>query len=398
MVISITPKFSINNNINNNVQRAYQSKPNGISNTNLKPLAKDSVSFTSSAKVKDFFVAQAEAEIPRMTRLSAVYFDVLESVATILNKKGFSFAFDRVYCEKSPVKAPDKQASKVMRSGTFKVPDKLRATLYCSNPYDLDALNALLAEMKIRGYILDKTEMSIKDLLKRGFKPTEKETKNLDQKKIIPDLDIRLEDISEEVTKLPKELRYSIGKPQKSGYEDWQMRFVRNYDKSRTPVSYELIVLFGPEYSKAKHFESKYIYGNLRQFGELHANLSAQAIGSHAQKASRYISLIEQMFRGKVSEKLFMNAKNKDLYDITDTVPIAFSKDDMKIFDGYFAGLKDRIKSVYQIAKKETANDAEKKQLLKDQRSDRNLIENIQENLRESIRFFTTDYKKASID
>lgn len=396
MVISITPKFNV---YNNNTQGIYQSKPNGISNTNLNPLAKDSVSFTSSAKVKDFFVAQAEAEIPRMTRLSAVYFDVLESVATILNKKGFPFSFDRVYCEKSPVKAPDKQASKVIRSGNFKVPDKLRATLYCSNPYDLDALNALLAEMKIRGYILDKTEMSIKDLLKRGYKPTEKEVKNLDHKKIVPDLDIRLEDVSEEVTKLPKELRYSIGKPQKSGYEDWQMRFVRGYvENKKEPVSHELIVLFGPEYSKAKHFESKYIYGNLRQFGELHANLNDQTIGSHAQKASRYISLIEQMFRGKVSEKLFTNAKNKDLYDITDTVPIAFSEDDMKVFDGYFAGLKDRIKSVYQIAKKEAANEAEKKQLLKDQRSDRNLIENIQENLRESIRFFTTDYKKANID
>lgn len=396
MVISITPKINVYNS--NNTQGIYQSKPNGISNTNLKPLAKDSVSFTSSAKVKDFFVAQAEAEIPRMTRLSATYFDVLESVATILNKKGFSFAFDRVYCEKSPVKAPDKQASKVMRSGTFKVPDKLRATLYCNNPYDLDALNALLAEMKIRGYILDKTEMSIKDLLKRGYKPTEKETKNLDQKKVVPDLDIRLEDVSEEVTKLPKELRYAIGKPQKSGYEDWQMRFIRDFDKKQTPVSYELIVLFGPEYSKAKHFESKYIYGNLRRFGELHADLGDQTIGSHAQKASRYISLIEQMFRGKVSEKLFMNAKNKDLFDITDVAPINFSKNDIQIFEGYFSGLRDRIKSVYQIARKETTDENVKKQLLKDQRSDRNLIENIQENLRESIRFFTTDYKKASID
>ncbi len=395
MVISITPKLFNINNSNNNL-KAYQSNPNNISGTKLNSLAKDSVSFSGRAKVEDFIVAQAEAEIPRLTRIATTYFDVLESVAFKLKDKGFSF--DRAYCEMSPIKAPDKQASKIKRSGTFKVPDKIRATLYCTNPYDLDSLNALLAEMKIRGYVLDKAETSIKDLLKRGYKPTDKEAKNLDLKKKIPDLDIRLEDVSDQVTKLPNELKYSIGKPQKSGYEDWQMRFVRDFDTKQTPVCHELIVLFGPEYSKAKHFESKYIYGNLRRFGELHADLSDQTIGSNAQKATRYINLIEQMFRGKISEKLFMNAKNKDLYDINDVAPIAFSKDDTKVFEGYFSGLRDRIKSVYQIARKETTDEATKRQLLKDQRSDRNLIENIQQNLRESIKFFTTDYKKANVD
>ena len=43
--------------------------------------------------------------------------------------------------------------------------------------------------------------------------------------KYVPDLDIRLEDVSDQITKLSPELRYSIGKPQKSGYEDLQMRF-----------------------------------------------------------------------------------------------------------------------------------------------------------------------------
>ena len=51
--------------------------------------------------------------------------------------------------------------------------------------------------------------------------------------KYVPDLDIRLEDVSDQITKLSPELRYSIGKPQKSGYEDLQMRFIRDFDKKK---------------------------------------------------------------------------------------------------------------------------------------------------------------------
>ena len=73
------------------------------------------------------------------------------------------------------------------------------------------------------------------------------------------------------------------------------------------------------------------MYGNLREFDELHADLSDKTMGSHAQKATRYIDLIQQMFRGKISEKLFINAKNKDLYQISDEVPITFSENDKKV-------------------------------------------------------------------
>lgn len=396
MVLTITPKIYQNST---QALKAYQSTPNNISASNnypnLKPLARDSVSFTgipsAGAKVSDFLEAQVAADTPRLMRIATTFLDVLESVASKLKDKGFSM--DRAYCERSPVKRPDSYASKVVRSGSFKVADPVRATLYCDQPYDLHNLVALLDEMKKRGYVLEKVETPVLDLVKRGYVPTEKEAKNLAKAtRKIPDLDIRLEDVSDQVAVLPEELRYCIGKPQKSGYEDIQMRFVRDFDTGKTPVSHELLVVFGPEYSKAKHFESSRVYGNLREFDELHANLSDKTIGSHAQKAARYIDLIQQMFRGKISEKLFINAKNKDLYHITDEVPITFSENDKKVFEAYFAGLKDRINSIYSETRK--ANKGNKEvlsQLNKDARSDRARIDKLHNNLKETIACFEPD-------
>lgn len=396
MVLTITPKIYQNST---QALKAYQSTPNNISVSNnypnLKPLAKDSVSFTgipgAGAKVSDFLEAQVAADTPRLRRIATTFLDVLESVASKLKENGFSM--DRAYCEKNPVKKPDSYASKVVRSGSFKVPDAVRATLYCDQPYNLNNLVALLGEMEKRGYVLEEVDTPVLDLIKRGYVPTEKETKNLTKAtKKVPDLDIRLEDVSDQVTILPERLRYSIGKPQKSGYEDIQMRFVRDFDTSRQPVSHELIVVFGPEYSKAKHFESSRVYGNLREFDELHADLSDKTMGSHAQKATRYIDLIQQMFRGKISEKLFINAKNKDLYQISDEVPITFSENDKKVFESYFAGLKDRINSVYSETRK--ANKGKKEllsQINKDARADRTLLEKLYKNLKETIAVFDSN-------
>lgn len=308
----------------------------------------------------------------------------MESVAFRLKDKGFSF--DRAYCELNPVKSPKSYSSKIVRSGKFKVPDTIRATLYCNNPYDLDSLNSLLTEMKKRGYVLGTEKMTIKDLMKRGYIPTEEEAKKLDLEKTVPDLDIRLDDVADQVTKLPEELKYSIGKPQKSGYEDIQMRFVRDFDSRKNPVSHELLIVFGPNYSKAKHAESSFIYTPLRELDELHVDLSNKTIGSHSQKASRYIDLIKQMFRGKVSEKLFLNAKNKDLYDLSDSIPISFSETDVNLFENYFSGLNDRVSSVYKEARKAPKiTDSEKKQLAKDLRSDKTLLNKVHDNLKKAI-------------
>lgn len=386
MNISILPHF----------QTRFKTQENNPHNStvmqsNLKGLIADTVSFSgarrSVSKVSDHLEAQVAAECPRFVRIATTYLDVLESVAFRLKEKGFSF--DRAYCEMNPVKSPESYTSKIVRSGKFKVPDTIRATLYCNNVYDLDSLNTLLVEMKKRGYVLADTEMSVKDLMKRGYIPTAKEVENPSIEKIVPDLDIRLEDVSDQVTKLAPELKYSIGKPQKSGYEDIQMRFVRDFDKKKNPIMHELIVLFGPEYSMAKHEESQRVYSNLRLFDELNMKFKDKKIGSHAQKANRYIELINQMFRGKVSQKLFLNAKNKDLYDIKDEVPITFSETDLSMLDNYFSGLYDRVSSVYKDAKKAASvSDSAKRQLTKELRQDRITLSTIKENLRKTADYY----------
>lgn len=356
-------------------------------------LASDTISFSakerpgSGSKVSDHLEAQVAADYGRLSRIATTYLDVLESVAFHLKDHGFSF--DRAYCEQNPVKSPQSYTSKVVRSGNFKVPDTIRATLYCNSLYDLDNLNSLLLEMKKRGYVVADTEMSVKDLMKKGYKPTAKEAADTSIKKTVPDLDIRLDDVSEQVSKLEPKFKYSIGKPQKSGYEDIQIRFVREFDKKKNPVLHELIILFGPNYANAKHEESDRVYSNLRLFNELSMKFEDNTIGSHSHKANRYIELIEQMFRGKVSQKLFLNAKNKDLYEILDEIPITFSDVDTGMFENYFAGLNDRLTSCYKEAKKGAKpSELATKQLNSDMRHDRAALKKIHENLKNTMEYY----------
>lgn len=394
-----TPKMT---QLKQNTENSHYSNP--VMPSRLSALKADTVSFSgvgtkyskkATSTISDYVEKSVESGMARMRRIATTYLDVLESIAISLSRDGFSF--DRAYCELSPVKSPKSYVSKITRSGNMKVPDYIRATLYCNNPYDLDNLTQkLLPEMKKRGYVLEKTETSLEELVGRGYIPTN-DNVSLKRKVKVPDLDIRLEGASESIDKLSSDLKYSIGKPQKSGYEDIQMRFVRVTDKSSTPISHELIILFGPNYAKAKHLESEKVYSSLRELGKLNIDLSDRTFGSHSHKANRYIELIEQMFRGKISEKLFLNAKNKDLYDISDEIPIHFSKEDLKLFDTYFAGLRDRINSRYKELRLEYAGDSEKlKELAVEKRLDSIKIEKIRENLKETIDFFNSPHSQGA--
>lgn len=143
-ISSITPfqndkrvKFSVNTNSTPLLKPKYS-----------KTLTADTVTFSGGmTKVSDFIEAQIGADAGRLNRIATTYLDILESVAFRLKDKGFTF--DRAYCEQNPVKSPKSYTSKIVRSGKFKVPDTIRATLYCNDPYDLSILNdALLPEMK----------------------------------------------------------------------------------------------------------------------------------------------------------------------------------------------------------------------------------------------------------
>ncbi|MDE6138005.1 MAG: hypothetical protein K2F57_00880 [Candidatus Gastranaerophilales bacterium] len=406
----LSPNFS--NRVQNSTKSHYS---NPVMPSKLAPLKADTVSFSGGmAKVSDFLEGQFIAESPRLHRIATTYLDVLESVAFKLKEKGFSF--DRSYCELSPVKSPAARTSKIVRSGSLKVPDTIRATLYCNDPYDLAKLNdELIPMMGERGYVLAETKMSIQDLMKRGYMPTDEEIKLLEKLKAhdyatpqeeteliskltksVPDLDIRLDDVADQLPSLAPELRYSIGKPQKSGYEDIQMRFVRDFDKKKNPIQHELIILFGPNYSKAKHEESSRIYNYLRKLDELNVDLDDASFQSNSGKLNRYMDLIKQMFRGKVSQKLFLNGKNLDYADIPEETIISFSPEDMKLFEGYFNGLRLRLSNLHKEALKSTDIQSVKRQLGKDYKTDKALIEEVYTGLKNAIEHYNyqADLKK----
>ena len=355
-------------------------------------LQKDTVSFSGKIpnKIADFVEVGLSKEQKRFERIATTYLDVLESVAAKLEDYGVSF--DREYCELNPVKSPQSYTSKIIRSGSFNVPDTIRATLYMKDPYDLSILNdKLLPEMEKRGYVLSHIEVNPEELRKKGYSLSAKEAAKPYIK--IPDLDIRLEDAAEQADKLAPELKFAIGKPQKSGYEDIQMRFVREYDTKRSPVQHELIILFGQNYAMAKHIESEKIYNQLRQLDELHISFDEMKDNPHALKAKRYIDLLKQMFRGKVSEKLFLNAKNKDLYDMSEEVSITFSDTDKQVFESYFAELLDRLNSYYkELRKSAQVSPSATKQLNSDAKQDRAVIQTVQAKLKDAIEYFNRQH------
>lgn len=366
---------------------------------------KDNVSFkgnvesTATYSLLDFIAKGVTKNQKRYSRIAMTYLDILESVAMKLKDKGF--VFDRVYCEQHPVKSASSYVSKIMRSKNFKVPDVIRATLYLKDPYDLDNLNLLLSEMNKRGYVVSDTESTVRDLVKRGYIPTEEELTNLDKEIMVPDLDIRLDHI-DDITKLPAKFRYSLSKPQKSGYEDIQIRFIREFaetSKNKTPIQHELIILFGPKTAEAKHLESENVYNNLRRLSELNIVTDSALIGSDAQKAGRYIDLIKQMFTGKISQKLFVNAKNADAYDLNERIPIEFLDHDVDSFKAYFKGLFAKISSYYESLKKGVSSAEELKEVQKSSRHDKTLVSELQKKLAKSIDMFNENKKsKKAVD
>lgn len=350
------------------------------------------IQFRGGTKIADLVENRVSNNMERLNRIATTYLDVLESVAAKLKDKGV--IFDRAYCEQNPVKSPKSYTSKIVRSGSFKVPDAIRATLYITNPYDLSVLNdELLPELKKRGYVISDTEMTVKDLKKRGYIPEPNESD--DKEKIIPDLDIRLADVVEQISKLNPEYRYAISKPQKSGYEDIQMRLVRSFEKRKHPLQHELLILFGPNYAEAKHLESEKVYGILRKFDELNVKVKANEENPDAKLIYRYIDLIEKMMRGKISQKLYENAKNKDMFNIEEQIPITFLKTDLAQFEHYFKVLKSKISSYYRSEKLANQNNPEMlKQLSREQRADQARVNIIYDKLSETLAYFSKKQKE----
>ena len=368
----LTPKF-INNNAVQKRENAYNSNP--VKSSNLAPLSADTVSFTgketvvkkvqrvvqdevqkTGATLLDFLGVHYETvEMPRYERLANNFLNACNTNAEKLRAKGLPFSFDMEYNSQFPVKSRKSYESKVERSKSFTVYDPIRDTVYCSDPYDLSNLEAFLQEQRASGYIVAPIEVPIEKMMKKGYIPTPEEIENGVKYVKVPDIDIRLDNSLLDMESLPENLRYFVSDKLPSGLEDIQIRFIRPCDLDKpNPVYHETLIMFGPESTRAKHQEHRDVYQWVRNFSELEVPLEETALRTHAGKAKHYISMIKDMFRGKVSQKLFLNAKNKDYAGLEEETLISFSEQDIRLFEGYFNGLRDRINSVYAQLRKTT--------------------------------------------
>ena len=356
----LTPKF-----INNTVQRRETShNSNPVMHSKLSPLSADTVSFTGApdkvakaakkqvekkaVTLLDFIGARyEELDVPRYERISDLYHNTLSAVCNRLSNLGFSY--DEVYNSQCPVKSVDSYLSKMKRSKSFTVLDPVRGTIYNKDLYNLDNLTAFLNEMRAAGYIPYKTDVPLVKLLKRGYIPSIEDLQSGAKTVKVTDLDFRLNNEQLDVENMPEQLRPFVSGPLKSGLEDIQLRFIRTCDKDvPNPVYHELLLMFGPHSTLAKHQEHRDVYQWVRLFDEIEVPLEETSLQTHSGKALTYMDRISEMFRGKVSQKLFLNAKNKDCLGINEESKIGFTEEDLKLFRGYFSGLNDRMRSVYK--------------------------------------------------
>jgi len=369
-MITISPiKYNLSQNAN-----LYQ-RANNSSNINTSGIYSNRINFGNKVKnttMADHFEATHIQEIERRyRRLSNTFLANLRQVAD--DVKGVKY--DHVYNSKAPIKSSKSILSKIRRKDE-QVSDQIRGTLFVENPYDLNILKNVLKKLDENfGYVLAPHPV------KRGLK----------------DLDIRLDKeelLNENVDylKVIKELKGEYSGPQKSGYEDIQLRLIRSHEPNKNDkqkIPHELIILFGENYAKAKQLDSDLIYGNLRQFDELMiAGLSEQS--ENSMRAKRYIKLIKSMFQGKFADKLFINAKNKDYkFGVNTNIPIKFEETDRQLLDGYFAGFLDRLLKYYKPKKNITKQESVQLQSLK--QADIKKFNDIKQGLNKAVDFLTND-------
>lgn len=307
-----------------------------------QPLQKDTVSFKSALFVDTMTVKQSK----RYGRIATIFQDILESIAMKYKDKGVSFCRD--YCELNAVKSAASTAKKIARTSSVDIRDQVRSTLFIKDLTDMKLLDDILKDLEERGLVLDTIDMSIEDLIARGYVP-KKNDKDFVR---IPDLDIRLAEGREGIINLEPRLQYSFSNPQKSGYEDVQMRLIRSYDSNKNPVRHELLILTGENYAIAKHIESKYIYSVIRDLGSLEIVKKQNENNEQIKLIKRYIDLIKQLCSTEISQKLFENAKNKDVYGIENILPIKVSDKDIKTLNNYFDEIRKNAEIYYTNAKK----------------------------------------------
>lgn len=304
---------------------------------NLKPLAKDQVSFsgTLSRAIDSAYLDNQQVFINTSRQLHTA----LKNVCKKLTKYGFEY--DEAYNSKHPIKSFDGFRDKFARQGS--VADLVRGTVYWPNQRDINAFDAFIKAMDDEGFV-------VADLRKYNSKTGRYQT--------VPDLEIRQDGIEKEDLKILGSFlsRAEISRPRVSTYSDYQARFKR---KEGNGKSVEVIFLYGKEYAKAKELESKYVYNIMRALRDrLHIDMKENyAEKTPGRRIVNNIKVIGDRLVEDVSKPLFTNAYNAIFKIRGENLPIVISKAHATMLDGYMSGIRQKIPQYYKDLNKKIKSD-----------------------------------------
>ena len=331
--------------------------------TMAKPFLNDTVSFKSCILGDTAKVAVTN----ELKHKGNVFLDILTSIVNKYKDRGVSINLD--YCKLNLIKSGASCLDKMSRQGDSDIKDRIRLTFFSNDIENMELLNDILRTFdEEKGFILAKDSIPIEKAKEKGYIP-KKGDKDIVE---IPDLDIRLNNCKN-LSKLPNHLKCCIGKPQKSGYEDIQMRLVNKYD--REPLKYELIILMGEQYAIAKHREYENVYKIVRKLDKLEISKLDDS-NEQVRKIKRCIDLIKHLCSVEISQKLFENAKNKDVYNIDNIIEIKITEKDVQTLENFFDEMIKNVKLYYSNLKKSVSGD--KKTLYNIERKSKMTIQEIQ--------------------
>lgn len=347
MNLTITPNFNLPN-----FRQSQNNNKQVFNNYSYNSLNRDTVSFTSSSKLSKHISQIGNAveqsylsQLGKFVDSATDFHGALDRVCTKLADLGF--VYDKTYNGKHPVKSQMSYVDKFERQGY--VQDAVRGTVYWLNQQDVGAFKKFIDAMKDEGFEI------------ATFKKFNKNTGKFVR---VPDLEIRQSGIEKKDLEIlgPFLSKAEISKPRStSKYSDYQMRFVKiaQKGKSENKQPLELIILYGPHYSKAKEAESKFVYNIVRLLEKLHINLDVNyPERSPGRRIVNNIDVIKTRLREDISKPLFLNAYNADAkLRGEEKLPVVVSKIHAKMLDGYMSGVRQKIPLHYRAVRQNAKSD-----------------------------------------
>lgn len=337
------------NFIQNNIQNSTpQNNPPLLQPKYLHQLNADTVCFSATKKenkpvkatknqpkgytIETKMAYDYDEKKKQYTQIGKRFMLVLRDIANQLEPYGITFDMD--YCKDSIVKGTDSYISKFKRSGESPR-DQIRATLFVKDPYDLKLFNdKILPLLEENGYQISSKEKKVNG-------------KVVDT---IYDLDIRLANLTEKHKKqLDPKYQNCLGKPQKSGYEDIQLRLEDTLLPKRNRPPIELLIVFGKDYAEAKHDESYYVYDITRALENLlHiSKIESPANDSIENRVQEDIKMLKRFLNTEISEPLFSNAKKRNFYNETPEIDIELSENSCRRLSILMTNIIKKTKMYY---------------------------------------------------